>query len=272
MSLMLHCGASELKLHELKDVPITPRIYHYIGKDGNPRVIKRSDIWQGIQHYEFASKVIDGCNRHGMPVDLERTKWGVSENGADLFGYLRFATEIQGRPTILSQHVTNEIEPTMGLRHSNLSKFAAKATVGGDCFVCDNMAITGEVAFNYKHTSGNVHSLSHLIGHGLIKYLDKIPELGKMVTALKERYITNERLSDTYLRAARTKLLPWSHIGMVDKFWEEPTHPEFAKRHDGWRLYNAFNTVAKKYNPTRQIEMVSKLNGLIIPKEEEICF
>jgi hypothetical protein len=59
---------------------------------------------------------------------------------------------------------------------------------------------------------------------------------------------------------------------MVDKFWEEPTHPEFAKRHDGWRLYNAFNTVAKKYNPTRQIEMVSKLNGLIIPKEEEICF
>ena len=203
-----------------------------------------------------------------MPIDLERTKWGVSENGADLFGYLRFATEIQGRPTILSQHVTNEIEPTMGLRHSNLSKFAAKATVGGDCFVCDNMAITGEIAFNYKHTFGNVNSLSHLIGHGLVKYLDKIPELGKMVTALKERYITNERLSDTYLRAARTKLLPWSHIGMVDKFWEEPTHPEFAKRHDGWRLYNAFNTVAKKYNPTRQIEMVSKdKKGEIPPLE-----
>ena len=36
MSLMLHCGASEVGLHELKDIPITPRVYHYIGKEGQP--------------------------------------------------------------------------------------------------------------------------------------------------------------------------------------------------------------------------------------------
>ena len=40
MSLMLHCGASEVKLHELKDIPVTPRIFHYIGKDGTPKVIQ----------------------------------------------------------------------------------------------------------------------------------------------------------------------------------------------------------------------------------------
>ena len=272
MSLMLHCGASEVKLHELKDIPVTPRVWHYIGKDGTPKVKERSERWEGIQHYDFADAVLSAAAEKGMPVDHQRTRWGVSENGADLFGYVKFHTEINGRPTILSQHVTNEVEPAMGLRHSNLSLFAAKATVGGDCFVCDNMAITGEVAFNYKHTSGNVASLKDLIGVGLLKYLEKIPELGHMIESLKQRTITDTRLADTYLRAGRSHLLPWSHLGMVDKFWQNPTHPEFARQHDGWRLYNAFNTVAKKYNPTRQIEMVSKLHETIIPKEKEICF
>jgi len=272
MSLMLHCGASEVKLHELMDIPVTPRVFHYIGKDGTPKVKERSNRWEGIQHYEFADAVLQASEHNGMPVDLTRSRWGVSENGADLFGYLKFQTEVNGRPTVLAKYFTNEIEPTMGCRHSNLSMFAAKATVGGDCFVCDNMAITGEVAFNYKHTSGNVASLKDLIGVGLLKYLEKIPELGNMVDELKSRVITDTRLADTYLRAGRTNLLPWSHLGMVDKFWQNPTHPEFAREHNGWRLYNAFNTVAKKYNPNRQIEMVSKLHETIIPKEKEICF
>ena len=69
MSLMLHCGASEVKLHELKDIPITPRVYRYVGKDGTPRVLERSDKWAGIQHYDFADAVIGACYDMGMPID-----------------------------------------------------------------------------------------------------------------------------------------------------------------------------------------------------------
>ena len=73
MSLMLHCGASEVKLHELKDIPVTPRVFHYIGKDGTPKVKERSERWEGIQHYDFANAVLDAAEDKGIPVDLTRT-------------------------------------------------------------------------------------------------------------------------------------------------------------------------------------------------------
>ena len=278
MSLMLHCGASEVGLHELKDIPITPRVYHYIGKDGQPRVKERSDRWAGIQHHDFADAILSTCDTMGMPVDHSRSRWGVSANGANLFACMKFHTEIQGRATAIAKYFTDDVEPTMGLRHSNLSKFAAKATVGGGCFVCDNLIITGEVAFNTKHTSGNVRSIKVIIHNGLVKYLDNMPTVNQLVTNLKAKYVAQATLAETYLRAARTKLMPWSHIGEVDKYWEHPTHDVFARNTDGWRLYNAFNTVAKKYNPTRQFDVIGKLHSVILPaneiaqREEEVCF
>ena len=268
MSLMLHCGASEVGLHELKDIPITDRVHRWIGKDGQPRVLERSDKWAGIQHYDFADAVIGACYDMGMPIDQSRSKWGVSENGADLFGCMKFQTEVEGRPTVIAKYFTDEVEPTMGLRHSNTSRFAAKATIGGGCFVCDNLIITGEVAFNKKHTTGNVASIKVIIGDGLIKYLDAMPTVNELVRDLQHKYISQAELADTYLRAARTKLMPWSHIGEVDKYWVTPTHDTFAKQENGWRLYNAFNTVAKKYNPTRQFDVIGKLHNVILPQEE----
>ena len=95
-----------------------------------------------------------------------------------------------------------------------------------------------------------------------------MPTVNQLVTNLKAKYVNQATLAETYLRAARTKLMPWSHIGEVDKYWVTPTHDTFAKQENGWRLYNAFNTVAKKYNPTCQFDVIGKLHNVILPQEE----
>ena len=69
-------------------------------------------------------------------------------------------------------------------------------------------------------------------------------------------------------KLGREKLVPWSHIGYVDKYWQNPTHDEFSDRNQ-WRMYNAVNTVVKRYNPHRQFEVVSKLKDVFTNTRHE---
>jgi len=275
MSLTLHCGASEVHYHTLKDIPITDKVHSWVGNGGVVRTLARTDRWKGIQHHDFASNVIQTCEKLGMPIDMARTRWGVSKEGADLFGYMKFQKEVNGRPTVLSRYFSNDVEPGMGLRHSNRGRFAAQGTIGGSVFVCDNLIITGSFLFSKRHTFKNVENLKDIIACGMMQYLEGIHNLTKLVDRMKYRFMDDRAIADVYLRVGRSKLMPWTHISDVDKLWIEPTHDTFAERYDAWRLYNAFNSVAKRYNPSRQMDVVKQIASYILPEEvqeETICF
>ena len=264
MGLMLHCGASEVKESDLGSIPVTDRHHTWVGKSGKKHELVRSDRWAGIQHKDFVDAVFMGCNKLGMPVDKERTKWGVSECGSDLFGYVRFHQNVDGKPTSVARYFSNTLEPTIGLRHSNRGRFSAQGTIGGSVFVCDNLAITGTVVFRQKHTTHNVANLVDTVRMGLVDYILGLPTLSQMVSNLQQSRLEDKHVSNLYLEAGRTKLLPWSHIGLVDQVWQNPTHNEFREGgNTGWRMYNAINTVAKKYNPNRQMDIVKKAEAII---------
>jgi len=96
-----------------------------------------------------------------------------------------------------------------------------------------------------------------------------------MIDSLKSITMNENQVPRMYLNMARSSVLPWSHIGKVDKYWQQPTHTEFTQDGDsGWRMYNAINTVAKEYNPVRQIEVITKAEGLIkeATGEELVCY
>ena len=60
---------------------------------------------------------------------------------------------------------------------------------------------------------------------------------------------------------------------MVDDYWRKPTHGVFNEGgYTGWRMYNAINTVAKKYNPNRQMDIVRKSEQLIQNNSNTINF
>ena len=273
MGLLLHCGAVPIREHELEAIPVTDRNHKWVGKGGKEYELNRSDRWEGIQHKDFVDAVGMGCEKLGMPVDKERTKWGISECGSDLFGYVRFHQDVQGKPTSVAKYFSDTVEPTIGLRHSNRGRFSAQGTIGGSVFVCDNLAITGTVVFKRKHTTHNVANLVDDIRMGLVDYILGLPALNQMVEGLQEAMLSDTQVSKLYLEAGRSKLLPWSHLGQVDEYWQRPTHDAFAKDgYTGWRMYNAINTVAKKYNPARQMDIVKKAEAIIDNHCSKITF
>ena len=264
MSLILHCGAKPINYDELRSIPVPDRNHKWVGKQGKTYEINRSEQWAGLQHADFAEAVEVGCNKLGMPLDMERSKWGVSEDGSDLFGLVKFRQSVDGKPTSVSRYFNEDVEPSMGLRHSNRGKFSAQATCGGSVMVCDNLAITGTIVIRQKHTTHNMANIVDNVRIGLVDYILGLPRLTNMVEELKSACLTDQHVSQLYLEAGRSKLLPWSHLGMIDQYWQNPTHDVFKNGgYTGWRMYNAINTVAKKYNPNRQMEIVKKSEALI---------
>jgi len=264
MSLILHCGAKPINYDELRSIPVPDRNHRWVGKMGKTYEINRSERWEGLQHADFAEAIELGCSKLGMPIDMERTKWGVSEDGSDLFGHVKFKQEVDGKDTSVATYFKDDYEPSMGLRHSNRGKFSAQATIGGSVTVCDNLVITGTVVFRQKHTTHNMANIIDNARLGLVDYILGLPRLTGMVDGLKASCLTDQHVSKLYLAAGRSKLLPWSHLGQVDEYWQNPTHTEFTEGgYTGWRMYNAINTVAKKYNPSRQMDIVRKAEDII---------
>jgi hypothetical protein len=275
MSLMLGVNSQEVRFQQLREFEVTDRNHSWVGKGGKTYSIERSDQWEGLQHYDFASKIVDACKGFNMPVCMEKSKWGVSDEGSDLFASVSFLPSFMGKKTSLANYFTEDTMPCLGIRHSNRGRFSAQMTIGRSVLVCDNLMITGEYLFRKKHTTTNAGDIGFTIRKGLVEFISQQEKIGDTISYLKETRISNYQLGDLYLIAGRRKLLPWSHIGKVDKYWQQPTHPEFTRDgNSGWRMYNAINTVAKEYNPVRQIELISKTCDLIgeATQGDPVCY
>ena len=264
MSLSLGVNSQEVTYEGLQDFKIPDRDHSWVGKGGKTYNLSRSDQWRGLQHHDFASRIVDTCSKFNMPVSMTKSRWGVSNEGSDLFASLSFLEREMGRETALTKYFTSDTMPCLGLRHSNRGRFSAQMTIGASAFVCDNLIITGEFLFRKKHTNNNAEDLDFTIRQGLMKFLAEQQGVVDMIDNLKSITMNENQVPRMYLDMARSSVLPWSHIGKVDKYWQQPTHTEFTQDGDsGWRMYNAINTVAKEYNPVRQIEVITKAEGLI---------
>ena len=264
MSLSLGVNSQEVTYEGLQDFKVTDRNHTWVGKGGKTYNISRSDQWEGLQHHDFASRIVNTCAGFNMPVNMTQSRWGVSNEGSDLFASVSFLDSYMGKETALAKYFTTDTMPCLGLRHSNRGRFSSQMTIGASAFVCDNLIITGEFLFRKKHTSNNAAELDVTIRQGLMKFLSEQNGIVDMIDNLKRITMNEYHVPRMYLNMARSNVLPWSHIGKVDKYWQEPTHSEFAQHGDsGWRMYNAINTVAKEYNPVRQIEVITKAEGLI---------
>jgi hypothetical protein len=101
----------------------------------------------------------------------------------------------------------------------------------------------------------------------MLKYMMGMGAVQDTVQHMKDSYLNDFQVGRVYRDLGRKKILPWSHIGQVDKYWINPTHQEFEEPNK-WRMYNAINTVAKQYNPNRQMEVVGKATELLTDMQE----
>jgi len=227
-------------LEELRRIPISDR--------GD-----RSNRWFGVNHGELVDTIISESENLGLRV--KDMQFGISEDQGDMFGDILFDNNS------FIGNAPNGTGYELGLRHSNLSRYSITMCAGLKVFVCANGLIFAEYQVaRRKHTTGLAYSLRDEIKKGMLNFLTQLRINENFVNKLKNTSATDNRINRLLTEIGRADVLPWSHIGQIDKNYREETVkvPEFAER-NLYAVYNSFTEIIKRRNPAEQHRCISKL-------------
>lgn len=253
MGLLLHCTASPVTLTDLAKV-----------KAVKPQ--GASDIFQPIKHIDLVNTIKKQCKAND--IEITKSNWGLTNDKLGLFGHITLRHK--ELPKI------KEMEYALGVRHANNRKMSLRFAVGGNVFVCDNMALIGDFVLSRRHTTGL--ELEESINEGLQSYIEQAKELPKMKPELEKIKITPE-LEHKILTVSAygeeegfevngknppsIRLLRPSHLWELHNEWMHPRHKDFQPR-NGWSLYNCYTEIMKQYRPDVQFKGAKQFLELII--------
>lgn len=232
---------NRLNLEDLKNIPVV-------------RPERAGSRWQGIPHHDLAVTIHRELLDRGIGISGQL--FGVDASKQTMVaGYsIEFPGEL-GIPRIDGQTYS------LAVQNNNAMKYALTFAVGTVVLVCENGVVTGDFVVKRKHTIGL--DLSEVVSAGIDRFVSEARQVEHALQSLKERRLSRRQSDHLLMEAGRKKLLPFSLVGQVEREYQHPTHMEFAER-TGWGLLNAWNHVAKKLNPSRQISSIGGFRRMLL--------
>jgi len=223
-----------------------------------------SNRWVGISHGVLADTIVEAAGERGLFIAKEQWQTAGTQS-ADLFGSLDFKKERGRRDRMIVSPLADLELPegmglSLGVRHSNLGKYAITFAVGGRVFVCSNGMMVGQFTLKRKHTTGL--NLRKEIDLALDRYVEEAPALVSAVAEFRNSTVSNDEAARILVEAGRQRVLAWSHLPDVDTQWQTPEFPDFEDRTE-WSLLNAFTYVAaRNLSATGQFRLQKELPQL----------
>lgn len=233
MTLMLHRGGWEATKADLAAVPVPEPTGSYFP----------------VPYDRYIEEVELHVPRFGL--EIKSSQFALARDGAQMFGVLTCTNGYGARDYALA----------IGLRSSYDRSLAVGATFGSRCFVCDNLAFTGEVSMSRRHTSMVFRDLPDLIYRMLGQVSSMRERMDAEIAGMKALELPAAHAHHLMVEAIRAQVLPASRLPKVIEAWEEPQHAEFTPR-TAWSLFNAFTEVQKTNAPRAQMEGSLRLSAL----------
>jgi hypothetical protein len=198
--------------------------------------------------------------RYVEEVELHMPRFGLEVTSSE-FALAREGAQMFGVLTCTNGHGPRDYALAIGLRSSYDRSLAVGATFGHVCFVCDNLAFSGEVSMSRKHTVNVFRDLPDLIYRMLGQVSSMRERMDAEIAAMKTRDLSPAQAHHLMVEAIRANVLPASRLPKVIEAWEEPRHEAFAPR-TAWSLLNGFTEVLKTNAPRAQLEGSLRLSAL----------
>ncbi|MBT5427684.1 MAG: hypothetical protein HOK84_15885, partial [Bacteroidetes bacterium] len=117
--LLLHRGGEQCTLDDLRSVPLPPETRTY----------------QPVSHYDLAKNLAEVSGGLLRGYQLQGAQYGLARDGAQLFGVHTYKNGISGSMGL-----------SVGFRNSYDKSMSVGIAIGASVFVCDNLALTGDIA------------------------------------------------------------------------------------------------------------------------------
>lgn len=242
-TMILHAGAEKVTEQQVRAV----------------KPPKPEGRWLPVGYGEILDRVYD--NLGPMKLKIRDKQFALSPDQGRFFGLM----DVKGRfGNTSTDH--EGVGMVIGVRGSMDKSVSQAIALGSRVFVCDNLAISGEVVLKTKHTINMLKRLPGMVADAM----GKMPEFLKHQNALyddwREIDIEDpEVVHDTLVLAMKEGVIAPTRIPHVLAEWEAPTTKAFEGDRTVWGLYNAFTADARRsfgINPFTAAKQTMGLTGL----------
>lgn len=214
--LLLHCGAHRAGYVDVCSV----------------RAPRPTRTWNPLPHQTLVETVRGALRQHGLRVTGEAH--ALSHEGARYFGLLGIGTDNPQR----------DYSFVVGLRNSHDRSLPAGLVAGVKVLACDNLAFSGEVKLQRKHTRHILRDLPQLVADGIGRLQQSWVRQDVRIGRYRAFPLTDPLAHDLAVRAVDQRVFPNRLMPAVLHEWREPRHDEFRPR-SIWSWCNAVTECLK---------------------------
>jgi hypothetical protein len=220
MSLLVHRGGQIVTRDDLALVPVPEATDSYIPVPHNNLADTLSTIGRDI---------LKGFT-------LSNEQYALAREGQQMFGVLAFRND------------HTELGLSIGFRNSYDKSMAIGIAIGAEVFVCDNLALTGDITIMRKHTVNVWSSLEDIAISTLYRSQQNFRKIVEDSETLKGRMIDNSEAFKMIGLLFGHGILTPRQLPVVKKEWLTPSYDDFRPR-TMWSFYNACTEALKSCPP-----------------------
>ncbi len=239
LGLMLHKGAQSCQREDIKNYPTPEPTINENGRGHYP-----------IPHEELVGQTVMALEKFGFEVDEQ--EYGITPDGAKFFGVMSLKNHDALGPD------DPEFNKILGLRNSMDKSFASGLCIGSHVFVCDNLAFSGEIMCQHRHTKNIMQNLPGMIYGAVSKMGAAFDFQSRRINKYKRVELSTEKISDTVIELLRGKAITGNQV--ID-IVEEYKNPAVVHSTEG-KLWNLFNAVTERHKKLAPVEMCGRTQNL----------
>ena len=235
--MMLHCGAEQVSLDDLRAV----------------KVPEATRTYQPVSHYDMAFNLGNVTRELLTPkgYTFVKEQYGLGREGQKFFGLFQY------------RNGGTEMGMAVAFRNSYDKSMSAGIAIGAQVFVCDNLAFSGDICVMKKHTANIIESLRNEMITAVFNSVCKYEQVHKHLDYFRTLPIDNNRGFEIIGRLAGEEVITATEVNESFRQWKKPEYPEFGER-NVYSLYNSVTCALRSAPPQRILEAHKRLHEAFI--------
>jgi len=202
-----------------------------------------------VPYGRFVEEVELHVPRFGLTI--RDARYALARDGMQMFGVL----------TCMCEGSQADYALAIGLRNSYDRSLSVGLVAGSRVLCCDNLAFSGEVGMNRKHTVHVFRDLPDLIYKLLSGVASMRSRIDEEIAAMKTWVLPVDIAHHLLILAVKRMVVPASQLPRVLHHWERPKNEEFLPR-TAWSLFNAVTEVTKSRSPRAEMDAGLRLSEI----------
>ena len=248
MGLLLHCGGEETSLHDLRSIPLP----------------EETDTYTPVGHYDLAMNLAKVAQGMLPDYSLNNSKYGIARDGKQMFGVHSF------------KNGSDDMGLCIGFRNSYDKSMSVGIAIGAIVFVCDNLALTGDITVMRKHTRNVIQDLEEMTITTIYRSKSNFHRIEQDAEMMSEQALNNDSAYRLLGFLFGRGVLSPRQLPVVKREWLSPGFDDFKPR-NLWSFYNACTEALKMAPPAKIMEkhiqlhdfLSSAVNGSFPPRPAE---